>query len=80
MANRTRTRLYTRWRSTLVPGHVTNDRESHTVHRPTRPTREAVRQGHGRVEPVGETRPLNMEELGSLLTSRGFRVTKLKEK
>ena len=76
MANKTRTRLYTRWRSTIVPGHCTNDRESYTVHQPTRPA-GTIRQEHGRVEPKGETRPLKLEELEMLLSAnKSFRITK----
>lgn len=80
MANKTRTRLYTRWRGTIAPGHTTNDRESYTVHKPTfRDLFEPdVRQHRRRVEaPRAETKP-DLEELGKFLKGRGIRVTKLR--
>ena len=79
MANRTRSRLYTKWRKVIVPGYCTNDRESYTVHTPHR---SVIRQERGRVEPAeGETRTLKLEELAILLSAnKSFRITKQKEK
>ena len=78
MANRTRTRLYTKWRKVIVPGYCTNDRESYTVHT----QRPVIRQDRGRVEPVeGETRTLKLEELAILLSAnKSFRITKGRQK
>lgn len=85
MSNRTRTRFYTRWRSTIAPGHCTNDRESYTVHKPfskymdSAPVVESMKTAQAQAELAAKE--LSQEDLAILLSkNKSFRITKQKGK
>ena len=85
MANRTRSRLYTKWRGTIAPGKCTDDRESYTVHKPfseymdNAAVVESMKTAQAQAELL--TKEIGQQELAILLSAnKSFRITKLKGK